>query len=292
MPRAGVAQFSGSTNWEENIAAVRRLAAKAAEAGVNLLCFPELANTVYVPFVEDRALFALAEPESGGSVTAAREIARQHQLVLVYPFFERDGDNFYNSAIVFGPAGDKLTKYRKHTVPSSRLFESATEQFYFRQGDLGFPVVSTPFGIRVGLIICYDRNLPEPARCAALNGAELLFVPVTTTQRARSRWELLLRARAVENVMFVAAANRVGKDRGGAPEASYLGESLIVDPRGEVIGHGSASREDLVIADLDLECLRAQRRSWRFFEDRRPDGYAAISAESETAVARVRQMAS
>jgi N-carbamoylputrescine amidase len=278
MPKAGVAQFTGSVNHEENIAAVRRLAAKAAEAGVNLLCFPEIANTVYVPFIEDRALFALAEPEDGESVTAARSIARENEMVLVYPFFERDGDNFYNSAIVFGPRGEKLTKYRKHTVPSSRLFKEATEQFYFKQGDLGFPVVPTPFGVRVGLIICYDRNLPEPARCAALNGAELLFVPVTTTQRAHSRWELLLRARAVENVMFVAAANRVGKDKGGAPEAFYFGESLIVDPRGDVIGHGSASQEDLVVAELDLECLKTQRKSWRFFEDRRPEGYGAISA--------------
>jgi beta-ureidopropionase len=280
MPKAGVAQFTGSAKWEENIVAVRRLTAKAAEAGVNLLCFPELANTVYVPFVEDPALFALAEPESGGSVTAASAIARQHEMVLVYPFFEKDGDNFYNSAIVFGPRGEKLTKYRKHTVPSSRLFKDATERFYFRQGDLGFPVVCTPFGVRLGLIICYDRNLPEPARCAALNGAELLFVPVTTTERAHSRWELLLRARAVENVMFVAAANRVGKDKGGAPEAFYFGESLIVNPCGEIIGHGSASHEDLVVADLDLELLKSQRKSWLFFNDRRPDEYAALSRGS------------
>ena len=176
-------------------------------------------------------------------------------------------------------------------MPSSRLFKEATEQFYFKQGDLGFPVVPTPFGVRLGLIICYDRNLPEPARCAALNGAELLFVPVTTTQRAHSRWELLLRARAVENVMFVAAANRVGKDKGGASEAFYFGESLIVDPRGDIIGHGSASQEDLVVAELDLECLKNQRKNWRFFEDRRPEGYGAISAVPAAPAARSRQMA-
>jgi N-carbamoylputrescine amidase len=291
MPKAGVAQFTGSANWEENIVTVRRLTAKAAEAGVNLLCFPELANTVYVPFIEDQSLFRLAEPENGESVSAASAIARQHEMVLVYPFFERDGDKFYNSAIVFGPRGEKLTKYRKHTVPSSRLFEAATEQFYFRQGDLGFPVVSTPFGVRVGVIICYDRNLPEPARCAALNGAELLFVPVTTTERARSRWELLLRARAVENVMFVAAANRVGKDKGGAPDAFYFGESLIVDPRGEIIGHGSASQEDLIVAELELEHLRKQRLSWRFFEDRRPNEYTPLTRASSTFAVRSRQLA-
>jgi N-carbamoylputrescine amidase len=276
MPRAGVAQFTGSANWEENITAVRRLATRAASAGVNLLCFHELASTIYPPFAEDPGLFRLAEPEDGPSVEAARAIARQTELVLVYPFFERDGDRYYNTAVVFGPRGEKLTKYRKTSVPVTRLLPGASERYFFRPGDLGFPVVPTPFGVRLGLIICYDRNLPEPARCAALNGADLLFVPVTTTERARSRWELLLRARAVENVLYVAAANRVGEDRGGAPGVFYFGESLIVDPRGEIVGHGSASEEDLVWADLDLKLLRDQRKSWRFFDDRRPDLYGVI----------------
>src|SRR5437667_2861661 len=119
MPRAGVAQFTGSANWEDNIAAVQRLAARAAQAGVELLCFHELASTVYLPFAEDRALFRLAEPDDGPSVSAARAIAREHALVLVYPFFERDGERYYNSAIIFGPRGETLTKYRKTSVPTS-----------------------------------------------------------------------------------------------------------------------------------------------------------------------------
>lgn len=291
MLKAGVAQFAGSADAEENIVAVRRLAAKAAEDGVNLLCFHELANTVYVPFSEDRSLFALAEPESGRSVSAASAIARQHEMVLVYPFFERDGEHFYNTAIAFGPHGEKLLKYRKHTIPSSHVhFKQTTERFFFEPGDLGFPVVSTPFGVKLGIIICYDRNLPEPARCVALNGADLIFVPVATTAGAHSRWELLLRARAAENVTYVAAASRIGKDRGGAPEAFYIGESLIVNPRGEIIGHGSASAEDLVVADLDLDLLRAQRNTWPFFHDRRPDEYRSIAQQSTAPVANSRSM--
>jgi beta-ureidopropionase len=291
MLKAGVAQFIGSANWEENIVAVRRLTAKAAEDGVKFLCFHELANTVYVPFSEDRALFALAEPESGGSVSAASAIARQHELVLVYPFFERDGERYYNSAIIFGPRGEKLLKYRKHTIPSSRLhFKQATEKFFFQPGDLGFPVVSTPFGVKLGLIICYDRNLPEPARCVALNGADLIFVPVATTKAALSRWELLLRARAAENVTYIAAASRVGPDKGGAPEAVYIGESLIVNPRGEIIGHGSASEEDVVVAEIDLELLKAQRKTWPFFDDRRPDEYREITQRFTASVPNLRQM--
>ena len=279
MARVAVAQFSGNVDWRENIAAVRRLALRAAEAGAGFVCFPELASTIYPAFTNDPELFRLAEPEDGPSVTAARAIAREAGLVLVYPFFEREGDHYYNSAVVFGGDGQRLTKYRKNTIPSGlgRLVGTGgSEEYYFRPGDLGFPVVQTELGYKLGLNICYDRNLPEPARCAALNGAELLCVPVTSTQRARSRWEMLLCARAVENVMYVAAPNRVGVDQGGAPGEFYFGESLIINPRGEIVAHASATEEDVVWADLDRDLLERQRKSWIFLTDRRPDQYAAI----------------
>jgi beta-ureidopropionase len=274
--KTAVAQFSGSLDRQANLAAVTRLAHRAAQAGARMLCFHELANTVYPPFAEDRSLFAGAEPEGGESVSAVRALARTTGMLIVYPFFERDGERHYNAAVVIGPDGTILAKYRKTSIPLTRLLPGASERFYFSRGDLGFPVVDTPFGIRVGLIICYDRNLPEPARCAALNGAELLFVPVTTVARTRPWWELLLRARAVENVMFVAAANRVGQDHGGAPDTHYFGESLIVAPDGEVIGHGSPAGEDLVVATLDRNLLDRQRKTWLFFDDRRPDLYEPI----------------
>jgi len=277
MPKLGVAQFTGIINCEENIAAVSRLAAAAAEAGVKLLGFHELASTIYPPYVENPNLFRLAEPEDGPSVSAAASIARHNELLMVYPFYERDGDRLYNSAMVFGPRGERLAKYRKTSVPASRLLPGASERYYFRAGDLGFPVVETPWGVRVGVIICYDRNLPEPARCAAMNGAELLFVPVTATKLVRPWWELLLRARAVENVMYVAAPSRIGEDRGGAPGVHYFGESLIVDSTGQVIAHASDAREDLVSVELDLDLLRRQRKTWLFFEDRRPELYAALN---------------
>ena len=279
MARVAVAQFSGNVDWRENIAAVRRLALRAAEAGAGFVCFPELASTIYPAFTNDPELFRLAEPEDGPSVTAARAIAREAGLVLVYPFFEREGDHYYNSAVVFSGDGQRLTKYRKNTIPSGlgRLVGTGgSEEYYFRPGDLGFPVVQTELGYKLGLNICYDRNLPEPARCAALNGAELLCVPVTSTQRARSRWEMLLCARAVENVMYVAAPNRVGVDQGGAPGEFYFGESLIINPRGEIVAHASATEEDVVWADLDRDLLERQRKSWIFLTDRRPDQYSAI----------------
>ncbi|MGH7907132.1 MAG: carbon-nitrogen hydrolase family protein, partial [Candidatus Binataceae bacterium] len=120
-PRVGVAQFTGSINWEENVAAVNRLAAEAAEAGVNMLAFHELASTIYPPYAENPDLFRLAEPEDGPSVAAARDIARHNEMLLVYPFYERDGERLYNSAMIFGPKGERLAKYRKSSVPASRL---------------------------------------------------------------------------------------------------------------------------------------------------------------------------
>lgn len=279
--RAGVAQFAGSRNWEENIAAVSRLATRAAENGVQLLGFHELASTIYPPFSKDPALYRLAEPESGPSVSAARKIARQGGLVVVYPFFERAGERYYNSAVVIGPHGEVLMKYRKTHVPASvALLEGATERDFFEPGDLGYPTVATPFGVRLGVIICYDRNLPEPARCATLNGAEVLFVPVTTIARLRPWWEVLLRARAVENILYVCAPSRVGEDQDGAPDTAYIGESLIVDPMGKIIGQGSAREEDLVAADLDIDFLRKQRDTWPFLRERRPELYGVISAKN------------
>ncbi len=279
MARVAVAQFTGDVDWRENLAAVRRLTLRAAEAGADFVAFHEVASTIYPAFTNDPEFFALAETDDGPSVVEARAIARETGLVLVYPFFERAGDRYYNSAVVFGRDGQTLTKYRKNTIPSGlgRLVGTdGSEEYYFSRGDLGFPVVQTDLGVKLGLNICYDRNLPEPARCAALNGAELLCVPVTSTQRARSRWEMLLCARAVENVMYVAAPNRVGVDRGGAPEEFYFGESLIINPRGEVVAHASATEEDVVWADLDLDLLESQRKNWIFLADRRPDQYAAI----------------
>lgn len=278
MTRIGVAQFSGSVDLEENIDAVRRLARRAAELGVAVLGFHELANTVYVPFAMDRGLFTLAEPEEGPSVTAARAIAQETELVLVYPFFEREGDLYFNSAVVLGPDGVSLGKYRKTSIPTGRLLPAVNERYFFEPGDLGFPVVTTSFGLRVGVIICYDRNLPEPARCVALNGADVLFVPVTATALVRPWWELLLRARAIENLMFIAAPSRVGIDRGGAPEVSYIGESLIVDPAGQVIAHASPSEEDLVTAEIDPRFLQDQRARFWFLDDRRPELYGPITA--------------
>jgi N-carbamoylputrescine amidase len=157
------------------------------------------------------------------------------------------------------------------------------ERYFFAPGDLGFPVVTTPSGVRVGVIICYERNLPEPARCIALNGADVLVVPVTTTPEARPVWEMLLRTRALENGLYVVAPSRVGLDEGGAEGVAYIGESLVISPTAAILGHGSASSEDLVVVDLDPALLGMRREGWSYVKDRRPEIYDVLAAVSTPA---------
>lgn len=278
MPRIALAQFGSCRDTARNVAKAARLAFEAAESGANIICFPELSSTVYPAWENNAEHFQLAEPIDGKAVTRMREVARETGTVIIYPIFERTAEGeYFNTATVLGAKGELLGKYRKSSVPTSRLFPEGSEGFYFKPGDTPYPVFDTPFGVRIGVIICYDRNLPEPARCIGLNGADVMFVPVATVAVVRSRWEVLLRAHAIMNIFYVAAVNKVGVEEGGAPGAHYMGHSLIINPEGEVIARGSEQEEKIVLSDLDLELLRAQRARWRYYEDRRPELYGVIT---------------
>lgn len=276
LPRVALCQFGGSLDWERNVDVAERMAYQAAAVGARLLCFPEVCNTVYPPFENDRRHLDHAEPVSGRSVTRMRQVARDTGTMIVYPIFERDGNRYFNTAVVIGTDGDVVGSYRKSSIPTCGLYPMGSERFYFEPGDLPLRVFDTAWGFRFGIIICYERNLPEPARCVALAGADLLLVPVATVDVVRPWWELLLRAHAVFNIFYVGACNKVGVEPGGAPDTSYFGSSLAVDPTGEVVARGSDSHPDVVVFDLDLDLIARQRRRWSFLRDRRPDLYQEL----------------
>lgn len=277
MPRIALAQFASCRDAGRNVEKASSMAFEAAKAGANIICFPEVCNTVYPAWENNPEHFQLADPVDGQAVTRMRQVARETGTIIIYPFFERTAEGeFFNTAAVLGVKGELLGRYRKSSVPTSRLFPEGGEDFYFKPGDTPFPVFDTPFGVRIGVIICYDRNLPEPARCIGLNGADVMFVPVATIAAVRTRWEVLLRAHAIMNIFYVAAVNKVGAEQGGAP-AAYMGNSLIIDPEGEIIARGSEQQEQIVLSDLDLELLRAQRARWRYYEDRRPELYGVMT---------------
>jgi N-carbamoylputrescine amidase len=279
--KVALAQFSGNIDKEKNVEKAVGLAYEAAANGAKIICFPELCTTVYMPFENDARHFASAEEVPGPSVNRMARVAQQTQTVIVFPLFERAAGDYYNAAVVLGPDGRTIGKYRKSSIPTTQLISGGSEQFYFKPGDLGYPVFETPFGLRIGIIICYDRNEVEPARCIGLNGADVLFVPVATVAVTRPWWEVLLRAHAIHNLYYVAACNKVGFDIGGAPDESYYGLSMFIDPMGQVMTQASETQEQIIYADLDPSVVREARRKWTFYEDRRPELYGAIAEVSK-----------
>jgi beta-ureidopropionase len=193
---------------------------------------------------------------------------------MVIPVYEEAIDGvYYNTAAVVDADGKYLGKFRKIQIPHT--WPGFWEKFYFKPGNLGFPVFQTAYA-KIGIFICYDRHFPECARALALNGAEILFNPsATTAGKSQYLWELEQPAQAVANGVFIGANNRVGIEKPWE-FGRFYGSSYFVDPRGEMIVKGSEDKDEVVIADLDLDLIREVRDGWQFFRDRRPEMYTDI----------------
>ena len=177
------------------------------------------------------------------------------------------------SAAVIDADGTYLGKYRKTHIPQVKGF---WEKFYFRPGNLGYPVFDTAVG-RVGVYICYDRHFPEGWRALGLNGAQMVFNPSATSRGLSSYlWQLEQPASAAANMYFVGAINRVGIEELG--DNDFYGSTYFVDPRGQFVGDlCSDSDEELIIRDLDLDMVDEVRNQWAFYRDRRPDTYDPLT---------------
>jgi len=204
------------------------------------------------------------------------ELARKYAMVMVVPICEEElAGVYYNAAAVIDADGTYLGKYRKVHIPHCP--PGFWEKFYFRPGNLGFPVWATRVG-KVGVSLCYDRHFPEGARCLGLNGAEIVFNPsATVAGLSEYLWKLEQPADAAVNQYFVGAINRPGRE---APWniGEFYGTSYFCDPRGQIISEGKRSEDDIVVADLDLEMIAQVRRKWPFFRDRRPETYGPLLA--------------
>jgi N-carbamoylputrescine amidase len=251
------------------------LIAQAADRGVQVLCLQELFYGPYFCAEQDVRWYDLAEPMPDGPTTQLMcELARKHGLVLVVPIYEQELPGvYYNTAAVIDADGTYLGKYRKTHIP--HCYPGFWEKFYFRPGNLGYPVFETHFG-KVAVYICYDRHFPEGARCLGLNGAEIVFNPsATVAGLSEYLWKLEQPAHAVANQYFVGAINRPAAE---APWniGEFYGMSYFCDPRGQIMVEGSRNTDDIVVADLDLDMIREVRNVWQFFRDRRPEAYDRI----------------
>ena len=254
------------------------LIAQAAAKGVQVLCLQELFYGPYFCAEQDTKWYKMTEPIPDGPTTKLMcDLARKHNMVMIVPIYEEDLPGvYYNSAAVIDADGTYLGKYRKTHIPHCE--PGFCEKFYFKPGNLGYPVFETKVG-KVGVYICYDRHFPEGARCLGLNGAEIVFNPsATVAGLSEYLWKLEQPAHAVANQYFVGAINRPGFEEPWRM-GEFYGQSYFCDPRGKILAEGCRDKDDIVIADLDLDLIREVRNVWQFFRDRRPDMYDEIVME-------------
>jgi beta-ureidopropionase len=273
--RAALFQTAWTGDADSTVRAHERAAREAARRGARIIGFQEVFNAPYFPQVQEAGHHRWAEPVPDGPTTRRfRELAAELGLVIVLPVFELESAGFfYNTAAVIDADGSYLGKYRKHHIPQVHGF---WEKYYFRPGNLGFPVFDTAVG-RVGVYICYDRHFPEGWRALGLAGAEIVYNPSATSRGLSAYlWRLEQPAAAVANEYFIAAINRVGVEEYG--DNDFYGSSYFVDPRGQVVGDvASDEAEELLVRDLDLGMIDEVRRQWAFYRDRRPDAYGPLT---------------
>jgi beta-ureidopropionase len=251
------------------------LIAEAAGRGAQVVCLQELFYGPYFCAEQQARWYELTERVPDGPTTRLMgEVAKQHEIVLIVPVYEEDLTGvYYNTAAVLDADGRFLGKFRKMHIP--HCAPGFWEKFYFRPGNLGYPVFETRVG-KVAVYICYDRHFPEGARCLGLNGAEIVFNPsATVAGLSEYLWKLEQPAHAVANGYFVGAINRPGFEEPWRI-GEFYGQSYFCDPRGQMLAVGRRDGDDIVIADLDLDLIREVRNTWQFFRDRRPESYGSL----------------
>lgn len=273
--RSALIQTTGSMDKEKNIVKHLRLIEEASNQGSQITCLQELFFSPYFCQVQDAKWYSLVEPIPGPTTRRMQEVAKRHSMVLVVPLYEEEAPGiYYNTALVIDADGTLLGKYRKTHIPHLPNF---WEKFYFRPGNLGYPVFKTKYA-RVGVYICYDRHFPEGARVLGLNGAEIVYIPSATSRGLSMHlWDIEQTSHAIANGYFVGTINRVGQEKELGPN-DYYGSSYFCDPRGQIIAQASDKDEEVLVADLDLDLVRQVRNEWQFYRDRRPDAYQEIVA--------------
>ncbi len=280
----GLIQMRCSTDPDDNLNRACAMLRQAAERGAQIACLPELFRTQYFCQAEDAGRFDLAEPIPGPTTEALSSLARETRMAVVGSIFERRAAGLYhNTAVVLDADGVLRGRYRKMHIPDDPLYY---EKYYFTPGDLGFQAFDTSCA-RIGTLVCWDQWYPEAARLTALQGAEILFYPTAIGWHPAeksdfgadqsSAWEIMQRAHAIANGVYVAAVNRVGHEGPSGSGLEFWGRSFLADPFGRIIARAGEHSEELLIAACDPRIQEQTRRNWPFLRDRRIDAYGAIT---------------
>ena len=260
-----------------NVATAARLVREAAKRGARLILVPELFEDRY--FCEDQRAEHLskARPLAGHpTVEHFAALARELNVVLPVSFYERSGNEQFNSCAIVDADGSILGVYRKSHIPDGPGY---SEKYYFRPGDTGFRVWDTAVG-RIGVGICWDQWFPEVARAFTLAGAEVILYPTAIGSEptephwdSAPHWQRVMQGHAGANLVPVVAANRVGVEVGSRFTLEFYGSSFIAGPTGDKIAEADRTSEIVLTATFDLDEVASLRRSWGVFRDRRTDLY-------------------
>ena len=273
--RAALVQTSWTGDKESMIKAHEEYARQAAAAGARVICFQELFYGPYFCQLQDTEYYEYAESVPGPTTERFAALAKELGMVMVLPVYEQEQPGvLYNTAAVIDADGTYLGKYRKNHIPQVKGF---WEKFYFRPGNLGYPIFDTAVG-RIGVYICYDRHFPEGWRALGLAGAKIVFNPSATSRGLSAYlWKLEQPASAVANEYYIGAINRVGIEAEFG-DNDFYGTSYFVDPEGKFVGDvGHDHDPELIVRDLDLSLLDTVRDRWQFYRDRRPDAYGDLT---------------
>ncbi|MEO8193549.1 MAG: nitrilase-related carbon-nitrogen hydrolase [Gemmatimonadales bacterium] len=281
--KCGLIQATHACNTDEPLETIKQanidkhvpIIERAAKEGVQMICMQEIFTGPYFCAEQTTKWYDTTEEIPDGPTTKLmQELAKKHNMVIVVPIYEQDGIGiYYNTAAVIDADGTYLGKYRKNHIP--HVAPGFWEKFYFKPGNLGYPVFDTAYG-KVGVYICYDRHFPEGARALGLNGAEIVFNPsATVAGLSEYLWKLEQPAHAVANAYFVGAINRVGHEQPW-DIGEFYGQSYFCDPRGQFLATGSRDKTELVTAELDFDKIREVRNTWQFYRDRRPETYKEL----------------
>jgi agmatine deiminase len=271
-------QSKVSEDVRSNVARTIERIDEAAGKGAEIIALQELFQTPYFPQWEKRKKDGYAESVAGYTVSEMRKAARRFGVTLVVPFYEKRSGKYYNTAVVIGKDGRLLGRYNKVHIPQDPGFY---EKEYFEEGRSAYTVFKSG-DVKFAVLICYDQWFPEAARMARLKGAEIIFYPTAIGNIIgydaegdwHDAWETVQRGHAISNSVYVAAVNRVGREG----RMVFWGQSFICDPFGKVLKRASATKEETVIVNLDLERNEFYSEGWGFLRNRRPDTYKGLAS--------------
>jgi len=284
----GLIQIKVSKNPITNIENSIKKIKEAAKKNAKIICLPELFLSPYFCQTENHSKFKLAEKIPGPITNTYCKLAKELSIILMISLFEKKLTGFYhNTSIVINEKGKIISKYRKMHIPDDPGYY---EKFYFSPGDLGFKSTKTRYG-KIGSLICWDQWFPEAARLTALKGAEILFYPTAIGWHPKEKkkfgkaqlnaWIIMQRSHAVANGVYVAAINRIGFEKIKNRKIQFWGNSIIIDPYGNILRQSHFNREETIICDIDFKKIEDARQHWPFLRDRRIDYYKGLLKNPE-----------